>query len=130
MAWTTPKTWNVGDPGTASDLNTYISGNVGFLYGDAGWTTAALLNSWAASGTGPQYMIMGRLVTLRGAATNTSTTNPVFTLPAGYRPSLDMHFTAVQSTSAITIDIAATGNVALLVAGTSLHLDGVTFPNV
>jgi hypothetical protein len=33
MAWTTPKTWAVGDPATAADLNTYVRDNVAFLYG-------------------------------------------------------------------------------------------------
>jgi hypothetical protein len=31
MVWVTPKTWNVGDPGTAADLNTYIRDNTNFL---------------------------------------------------------------------------------------------------
>lgn len=31
MSWTTPKTWNVGDPMTASDLNTYVRDNTNAL---------------------------------------------------------------------------------------------------
>lgn len=31
MAWTTPKTWNVGDIMLASDLNTYVRDNTNFL---------------------------------------------------------------------------------------------------
>jgi hypothetical protein len=31
MAWNTPKTWNVGDILTASDMNTYVRDNTAFL---------------------------------------------------------------------------------------------------
>lgn len=32
MAWSTPKTWNVGDVLTASDMDTYVRDNTNFLY--------------------------------------------------------------------------------------------------
>jgi hypothetical protein len=40
ISWTTPKTWAVGDPGTAADLNTYIRDNSNFLASASGATVA------------------------------------------------------------------------------------------
>ena len=36
MAWSTPRTWTVGEVLTAANMNTYISNNLAYLHGDAG----------------------------------------------------------------------------------------------
>lgn len=44
MAWSSPKTWNVGDVLTAADMNTYVRDNAGYLHGDAGTVDLAAVS--------------------------------------------------------------------------------------
>jgi hypothetical protein len=100
VSWTTPKTWNVGDPATSADLNTYVRDNASFLYGDAGWTNASgFTNSWAANPSPniPRFMVMGRVVYLTGMVSGGTLGSAAFTLPAGYRPSQTVQIGTVSN---------------------------------
>lgn len=135
MAWTTPKTWAVGDPGTSSDLNTYVRDNAKFLYGDVAWTAPALQNGWVNVGAPYNlagYRLAGNWVELRGAIKNGTITSGtlLFTLPAGYRPlnsNVPMGYASASGTW--TVIIASTGavtaNAGAIAAGS--WLDGMRF---
>lgn len=58
---------------------------------DSGWITPTLIAGWGAGGgaTVPlQYRKVGSRVYFRGAANGGSTADPLFTLPADYRPGI------------------------------------------
>jgi hypothetical protein len=129
MAWTAPKTWNVGDPGTSADLNTYIRDNSSFLFGDAGWTNvSAFTNTWAAGGTAPGFILIGRVVYLRGTMTAGTANATAFTLPVGYRPSLADWF-ACTSTGTTSVEVNVTAGGAVVPgASVGVWLSNITFP--
>ncbi len=132
MGWTTPKTWAVGDPGTASDLNTYIRDNSAYLYGDTAWNSVTFTNSWgAASSYSVGYRRIGAEVALKGTVTGGANGTSIFTLPTGYRP-LQQSNTASQTPATGTtcyIAVAAAGTVTVQgISGTpNVTLDGVRF---
>lgn len=58
---------------------------------DSGWQTPTLASGWAGPGGNVvpvQYRKIGNRVTFRGGATGASAADPLFTLPADYRPGL------------------------------------------
>ena len=132
MGWTTPKTWAVGDPGTASDLNTYIRDNSAYLYGDTTWSSVTFTNSWAATGSYTVgYRRIGSEVALKGTVTGGANGTSVFTLPVGYRP-LQQSNTPSETPSlgtACYIAVATAGTVTVQgITGTpNVTLDAVRF---
>jgi len=99
-----------------------------------GYTAATLQNSWAAWGGGfatPGYIKMpDGTVKLRGlAAGGSKTSNTIFTLPSGYRPSgTNRMFPVAASDTVGLVTIAPAGAVTLYVGtATWVSLDGVSF---
>lgn len=95
MAWTTPRTWTPGDMVTASLLNTEIRDNESYLIGDAAWIAVTFQNAWVNFGApyfGASYRRIADHVFLRGVvkAGTVGSGTPVFTLPAGYRPAVQI----------------------------------------
>ena len=129
MSWTTPKTWAVGDPGTASDLNTYIRDNSAYLYGDTSWTAVTFQNSWAnLASYVTQYRRLGATVALAGAATGGTAATVAFTLPVGYRPAAKCNFAPATSSSTICyVQVATTGTVTIngISSGAWVAFDGI-----
>lgn len=89
MAWTTPKTWNVGDILTAADLNTYVRDNFNATAvaqvttaGDTVYATGSKALSRLALGTARQYL-----------SVNAGATAPAWFSP----PACDVYSTASQS---------------------------------
>lgn len=68
MAWTTPKTWNVGDLLTASDMNTYVRDNTKLIPRELDYAqiTANVAISATTEGTA-QTVITGNAVTYDGS---------------------------------------------------------------
>lgn len=74
MAYTTPKTWSVGEVLTASDMNTYVSDNTAALAARAYFvplTTALTADDWSGNDTKSV------------SANNALDLNAVFSLPTG-----------------------------------------------
>jgi len=134
MSWTTPKTWNVGDPGTASDLNQYVRDNSAYLYGDTSWTAISpFTNSWGnLGGYTAQYRRIGATVALEGAIVGGATGTVAFTLPVGYRPAVKCNFAPASSSSAVGTVIqfatAGTATISNLSTGAWMALDGIVLP--
>lgn len=132
MSWTVPKTWAVGDPAVSSDLNTYISHNAAFLYGDTAWTAASLQNGWTALGSStftPGYRLDGIHVELRGAAAGGTTTagTLLFTLPVGYRPQKVVYGSGIAAGSSLFVFNISTAGAVQIQAGSGLT--NITFDN-
>lgn len=134
MAWTTPKTWAVGDPGTSSDLNTYVRDNAKFLYGDVAYIAPALTNGWVNFGGTDSvagYRKIGTRVFLKGVIKSGTLAAAAFTLPAGYRPAADSFLAAVSNAALGFLSITA-------VAGTCnpsgsnvyFSMDGMSFDTI
>jgi hypothetical protein len=88
MSWTVPKTWNVGDIGTAADLNAYVRDNSNFLYGTPWQNPSAYENGWTAySGQPPQYRLSGTDLQLSGLLVPGTFGAVAFVLPTGFIPS-------------------------------------------
>lgn len=141
MTWTTPKTWAVGDPGTAADLNTYIRDNSSFLFGDTAWTAPTLVNSWANAGGSAApagYRKVGNLVLLKGAINAGASNTLAFTLPAGYNPTGTLSFPINAYNSGTNanvggfVSVGSSGSVTIVYgAGTTeIFLDSVRFLSV
>lgn len=138
MTWTAPKTWAVGDPGTSSDLNTYVRDNAKFLYGDVAWTAATLQNGWVVFGATnpvPGYRLDGAHVELRGAAKNGTLAGGtlLFTLPVGYRPALatsTVGLAAGASFFGINISNAGAVTIAAGASATAIQFDGMRFSTI
>jgi hypothetical protein len=131
MGWTTPTDRSTGYVVSATDWNV-VEDNLTFLYGDTGWTTvASFSNSWGATASAPAYILLGRIVYLRGAMTAGTANTTAFTLPAGYRPSLASSFMCSQNggTSGIIVNLSTTGAVQPLTSGLC-WLVNVSFPVV
>ena len=98
------------------------------------WIAPTLLNGWVnvGAGTNPTgYGKSGGLILLRGLIKN-GTANPLFTLPAGYRPANDTVLTTITyNGSAFSVGLVivrAGGNVDLNVgANAEVTLDGMIF---
>lgn len=112
MAWTVPRTWAVGDPGTSSDLNVYVRDNTSFLYGDTAWTTVLSFNNgWSAGAITPRYRRTGTIVEINGSVTGGTLALNAFVLPAGppsYRPTAQVH-KATSSNNAFGMFFVDTG---------------------
>ena len=109
MSWSSPKTWNVGDPGTSSDLNQYVRDNLSYLYGDTSWTTATLLTGFSAGSPAVAFRRIGTEVAFRGSMTTSTTApQPCFNMPAGYFPAAQVSLGA-DSPSGTTIQITTGG---------------------
>lgn len=91
MAYSPPSghTFTTNEQVTAATLNTYMQGNVAFLYGDSAWIGATNQHSWVPVGAGfatPAYRLQGTTVLLRGRIQSGTMNQTCFTLPVGYRP--------------------------------------------
>ena len=102
-------------------------------------TAPSLLNSWAniggASQTAAYWKDAFGVVHLEGHLNAAAATNgTIFTLPAGFRPPADLHFTVSNNVSGadrITIS-ASSGNVSYngtIGSANNIALDGITFRN-
>ena len=101
MAWTGPSTYVAGVLVNAATLNAVIRDNLNWLYsGDASWTTPSLGGGVSAGTPAPRYKRVGGTVTMQGSALTTGAA-PVtlFTLPVGYRPSIELIIAARCATS-------------------------------
>jgi len=91
MAWTTPKSWTIGEQPTAATMNTHLRDNLLALNTDNDWQPLQLLNGWVSysSGYGPARIKMqGGRVFMAGLITGGTFTpgTAVANIPAGYRP--------------------------------------------
>lgn len=134
MAWTTPTTWTTGQVVTASNMNTYVSNNTSFLYGDTAWTAPTFTNSWVdfATGTGPTgFRLIGTRVVLRGGIKSGTIAASAFTLPSGYRPTAQCNFIVDSNAAVGVIQINSTGTV-LPNTGSNVYfmLDGISFDTI
>lgn len=103
MAWTTPKTWSVGEVLTSSDMNTYVSNNTADL---------RLLNE-SGTATGNYTLALGDEFSV--VAMNASGSATV-TVPAG---------TAVAFPTGTIVNVYNMGTAGVTIAGAS----GVTVRN-
>lgn len=130
MPWTAPVDRATGYVPTATDWNA-LEDNETFLYGDAGWTAVTVfLGTWAAGSPAPAYMLIGRVVYLRGVLTSGVAATNAFTLPAGYRPSATSSFACTDgggtpNFGGISI---STGGVVTVGQAANTWLSGVSFP--
>jgi hypothetical protein len=80
-----------------------------------------------------QYRKVGVRVYLRGlaiSASNRAADDPVFTLPAGFRPLGQLMFTAIQSNGQYRVDVKTAGDVTIPAAAASgvfVSLSGISF---
>lgn len=105
MPWTDPSThiWAAGEILTAGHMNTYLEANLAYLYGDTAWTNvASFTNSWTASSPAPGYILIGRVVYLRGVLGAGTANTVAFTLPAGYRPTVTNYYLVAISAASTT----------------------------
>ena len=131
MGWTTPTDRTTGYTVTAADWN-IVEDDLSFLYGDTGWTNvSAFTNSWVAGSVAPAYILIGRVVWLRGDIQSGTAGTVAFTLPSGYRPSAQMVYPANIS-GGVTVNqivIASTGTV-ILATSSHTFLSNINFPTV
>ena len=100
------------------------------------WTAPTLTNSWVNYGdiftTAGYYKDALGIIHLKGLVKSGTTSNAIFTLPTGYRPSQVAMFTVVAGPGVARIDISTNGAVyvaAYMASGTNAYvsLDGITF---
>jgi len=133
MAWTIPKTWNVGDVLTSTDLNTYVRDNSSFLYGDTNEVAVTIASGWANFGGGflplnvrkfgSFGVVSGLVFNNSGVTTNYPST--MGTLPIGYQPAATAIASGIVGSSPIVlarIDIGfnATISIQSAAAGTGI----------
>jgi hypothetical protein len=116
----------------AEDLNTYLT-----PFADTSWTAVSTFtNSWAnlggAGNTVAQYRRRSGFTVVAGLVALGSL-NPMFVLPAGYRPSFQRYFTVEVNGGTLRIDVKTDGTVLPVIyhgSGTNAYvsLDGLTFP--
>lgn len=93
---------------SAAELNA-LDVRVQNLEADSGWVNpGALANGWAAYvdstyGT-PRYRKIGKLVQVRGLVVAGTFGVTIFTLPVGYRPSLNLIFNCKTSGTQVTVE--------------------------
>lgn len=78
-------------------------------FGDTGWNTPSLSNSWVVFGTpfdSPQYRRLNGIVYVKGMA-KSGTLSTVFTLPAGYQTLKERVFNTASNTGGAQILIVA-----------------------
>lgn len=113
----------VASQGNTDDVNWHIIGNTGEPAFQNGWTNYG--GSWETAG----FMRRGGVVYLRGLIKSGATAVPIFTLPAGYRPSSDKHIATAGNAAFALINVFATGVVYLNVGSNAwLTLADVSFP--
>lgn len=90
------------------------------LADDTGWVTASLASGWTAVvGEAPAYRRYRGVVYLRGRAGSTGAGAVAFTLPAGFRPAIQMTGATDFNTSGTSVDrylVATNGQVGQVVA--------------
>lgn len=98
------------------------------------WTAPTLNTGWVAFGPGwgnaAYFKDSMGIVHLGGTVKRTSGSDTtIFTLPSGYRPSVNRSFPSIGSDAAATIDALSTGVVRCGVGNVSVYLllDGITF---
>lgn len=93
------------------------------------WTTATLINSWAA-GSPVQYVkdALG-FVHLRGNLGTGTTGTVAFVLPVGFRPGVSDFYPALQSSGLADsyVNIATSGNVTPTYGGSTIFLNNLSF---
>lgn len=131
MGWTTPTDRATNYVVSATDWNV-LEDNETFLYGDTGWTAVALFtNSWTTATFTPGYILLGRIVYLRGAITGGTANTSAFTLPAGYRPSQAAQFICVLNNLSTAMNVAvSTGGLVTPLTSATVWLSNITFPVV
>lgn len=85
---------------------------------DTGWTNVTLVNGWSGGGSTPRYRRVGRVVYIEGMVSG-GTSNTIFTLPAGFRPTQDNLSFAYSDVGGVTVwtsgsVLGTVGKVALL----------------
>ena len=123
MPWTDPTThiWAAAERLTAANMNTFVEANLAFLFGDTAWTNVATFtNSWTAGAPAPAYILIGRVVYLRGMVTGGTINTAAYTLPAGYRPSATQRI-AVPANGAFGYFSITTAGVVTPVAGATTN---------
>ena len=131
MPWTTPTDRATGYVPTATDWNV-IEDNLAYLYGDAGWTAvSAFTNGWGASASTPGFILLGRVVHLRGALTAGTAGTAAFTLPAGYRPTQQGAYLCSNNATATANEVTvSTAGVVTPLNSAVTYLHQISFPVV
>lgn len=119
MTWTLPKTWNVGDVLTSTDMNTYVRDNSNYLYGDTARVPVPLAANWVNFGsnfaplsvirTGSQVHLFGMIKNNTGATAGNGVvvgTVPSAYIPPDYQPSV-----ADANGAFCRLDIQPSGNI-------------------
>jgi hypothetical protein len=102
------------------------------------WIAPTLLNSWVNHGAGFSNVGYHKdpwgYVHLRGlAASGSSATSVIFTLPAGYRPASERVFASVANDAFCEIRVQTDGDVFAQAGGSTANftsLDGISFRTV
>lgn len=130
MGWTTPTDRSTAYTVTAADWN-IVEDDLSFLYGDTGWTNvSAFTNSWTTGGLSPAYILIGRVVYLRGNIQSGTANTAAFTLPSGYRPSMNGYWTVINTGTTLNrIEVQTSGAVIPLNSALT-YLSNVSFPVV
>lgn len=87
-------------------------------FGDTGWTTASLGNSWVSDDGGavwaiPAYRKLNGVVFAQGLMKNGTTGSTVFTFPVGMRPIKQLGFIVQSNTGAAWVTVTAAGVVSV-----------------
>lgn len=137
-----PKTWNLSDPITPTDLNRIETGvdevtalveTLPTWHEIGGSGEPAFTNSWVNYGTGYNTAAFmkdhnGR-VFLKGCITSGTMSQSAFTLPAGYRPAQQNVFGVVSNNLFGQVAITSSGTVVPTVGKNAwVSLDGISFP--
>ncbi len=131
--------WPGNELQNSTTLNTRIDQQLNTLVPrvtDGGWITPTLLNSWVSFDGGatfgiPQYRLKSGVVQVAGLA-KSGTINPIFTLPAGFRPNKEIMFLVMAGGGTARIDITPAGSLFLSAYAYSgnnsyLSLNGIEF---
>lgn len=109
MSWTTPRTWVGGEVLDASIFNTHVRDNIAWQYTGTGWSNVSggvgFQNSWVDYGspfTPTRYKKAGDIVEIQGLVKLGARPATIFTLPAGYRPIIDLIFASRDAGAAST----------------------------
>lgn len=117
MSWTTPRTWASGDVVRANQLNTDIAENLRVADPRVDWIyVQTFLNGWTNYGsTYPpaRYTKRAGIVYLSGLLKDGTIDQPMFSLPAGYRPSENLLFPSCANNGYARINVYSDGSVAI-----------------
>ena len=114
--------------GATTIVSTAIADRRKTLTGEA-WITPTLLNGWKVNGQEPQYYKdQFGIVHVRGIAAVGPNFAPIFSFPAGYRPSTDRYFSSLNGTSFMPLYVNTNGTVQPLASGNSrISLNQILF---